>query len=184
MTLKGSVKFIFETKSVGNIVPNNIYPDMIDDQTITMEVPYIDMNIHQYFNLFNSFVRSLGFDEILIMKGACGLAFNDMRDQEDMKKIAEEFELKLAEDYSKEFRKMQDEIYDLKSKLSRLEQPENPQYIDEEMNSMEYQEWKGLVPGSKSARMMGCKCPIMDNEEMSDDRKWVNGDCPLHGKVK
>jgi hypothetical protein len=30
----------------------------------------------------------------------------------------------------------------------------------------------------------GCKCPVMDNEEMPDDRKWVNGDCPIHGKVK
>ena len=44
--------------------------------------------------------------------------------------------------------------------------------------------WNNLVPGSYAAVQNGCKCPVMDNEEMPDDRKWVNGDCPLHGKVK
>ena len=41
--------------------------------------------------------------------------------------------------------------------------------------------WKGLVPGSDNAIAQGCKCPILDNQEMPDDKKWVNGDCPLHG---
>jgi len=73
----------------------------------------------------------------------------------------------------------------LKAKLSRLEQPENPQYTDEEIDAMtedQMKHWKGLVPGSYAAVENGCKCPVMDNEEMPDDRKWVNGDCPLHGK--
>jgi hypothetical protein len=44
--------------------------------------------------------------------------------------------------------------------------------------------WNGLIPGSKEAVKKGCKCPVMDNAEMPEDRKWVNGDCPLHGKAK
>jgi hypothetical protein len=59
-----------------------------------------------------------------------------MRSEEDMRKIADEFELKMAEDYAKEFRKLEDEIYDLKAKLSRYEQPDNPQYTHEEMEAM------------------------------------------------
>jgi hypothetical protein len=118
------------------------------------------------------------------MKGACSLAFNDMRSEEEMRKVAEEFELKLSEEYSKEFREMQDEIYDLKAKLSRLEQPDNPQYTDEEMDAMTYQEWNGVVPGSPEAVEKGCKCPVMDNEEMPEERKWVNADCHIHGKVQ
>jgi hypothetical protein len=110
-----------------------------------------------------------------------------MRSEEEMRKVADEFDLKMSEDYCKEFRKLQDEIYDLKAKLSRCEQPDNPQYTDEEIEAMtaeQYKEWKGLIPGSNDAVMVGCKCPVMDNEEMPDDRKWVNGDCPLHGKAK
>lgn len=44
--------------------------------------------------------------------------------------------------------------------------------------------WNGLVPGSDESVRKGCKCPVMDNAEMPEDRKWVNGDCPLHGKAK
>ena len=118
------------------------------------------------------------------MKGACSLAFNDMRSEEEVRKVADEFELKLSEEYSKEFREMQDEIYDLKAKLSRCQQPDNPQYTDEEMDAMSFQDWNNVIPGSYAAVEQGCKCPVMDNEEMPDDRKWVNGDCPLHGKLK
>ena len=90
----------------------------------------------------------------------------------------------MAEDYSKELRRLEDEIYDLKAKLSRLEQPDNPNYTEEEMDAMTYQEWNGIIPGSPEAVKKGCKCPVMDNEEMPEERKWVNADCPIHGKVK
>jgi len=88
----------------------------------------------------------------------------------------------LSEDFAKEVNKLNAEIWDLKAKISRLEQPENPQYTDEEMDAMTFQEWGHLIPGSYAAVQNGCKCPVMDNEEMPDDKKWVNGDCPLHGK--
>ena len=110
-----------------------------------------------------------------------------MRSEEDMRKVAEEYEMKLSEDYAKEFRKLEDEIYDLKAKLSRCQQPDNPDYTEEEMEAMtaeQYKEWNGVVPGSPEAVEKGCKCPVMDNEELLGDLKWVNGDCPLHGKVQ
>jgi hypothetical protein len=163
-----------------------------DDETLpeehyTFEVPAQDLNATQLFTLFSNFARAIGHSEMGIMKGACAVAFNDMRSEEDMRKVAEEYDLKLVEDYRDEVCKLEAEVRDLKAKLSRLEQPDNPQYTDEEMNAMtaeEYGAWKGLVPGSDEAYAKGCKCPILDNQEMPDNRKWVNGDCPLHGKVK
>jgi hypothetical protein len=163
-----------------------------DDETLpeehyTFEVPAQDLNATQLFTLFSNFARAIGHTEMSIMKGACAVAFNDMRSEEDMRKVAEEYDLKLVEDYRDEVCKLEAEVRDLKAKLSRLEQPDNPQYTDEEMNAMtaeEYGAWKGLVPGSDEAYAKGCKCPILDNQEMPDNRKWVNGDCPLHGKVK
>jgi hypothetical protein len=70
------------------------------------------------------------------MKGACSVAFNDMRSVEDMRKVAEEYDLKLVEDYRDEVCKLEAEVRDLKAKLSRFEQPDNSQYTDEEMNAM------------------------------------------------
>ena len=104
-----------------------------------------------------------------------------------MRKTADEYDLKLIEDYRDEVCKLEAQVRDLKAKLSRLENPDNPQYTDEEMDAMsagDWRDWNNLVPGSYAAVQNGCKCPIIDNEEMPDDKKWVSGDCPLHGKVK
>jgi len=160
-----------------------IYDDeMLPEEHITMEVPAEDLNTTQLFKFFSNFMRAIGHNEIGIMKGACYTAFNDMQDEENMRKIAEEFDLKLSEDHMDIVMDLQKEILDLKAKLSRLEQPENPQYIDEEMDAMSFQEWNNVIPGSYAAVEQGCKCPVMDNEEMPDDKKWVNADCPLHGR--
>jgi 3-mercaptopyruvate sulfurtransferase SseA len=51
--------------------------------------------------------RAMGHDEINIMKGGCSLAFGEERRQEDMRKVAEEFELTLGEDLRKKFEDMQ-----------------------------------------------------------------------------
>lgn len=105
----------------------------------------------------------MGHNDIGVMKGACSLAFNDMRSEADMRKIADEFDLKLSEDYSKEFRELQDEIYDLKAKLSRLkaklsryEQPDNPNYTDDEMDAMSA--LNDLVHDSNADVQNECNC--------------------------
>ena len=156
--------------------------EMLPEEHITMEVPAQDLNATQLFTLFTNFARAIGHTEVSIMKGACSVAFNDMRSQEDMRKVAEEYDLKLVEDYRDEVCKLEAEVRNLKAKLSRFKQPDNPQYTDEEMAAMSV--WNHLIPGSYAAVENGCKCPVMDNEEMPDDKKWVNGDCPLHGKAQ
>jgi hypothetical protein len=161
---------------------SNYFPEIVDKQTITIEAPAQDLNTHQYFELFKSFLRAVGFDEYNIMEAACRIAFNDSNDEAKMKKIADEYELFLAEDYHKkigEYDAQQDrdiagleaEIKELKAKLARV-LPE------------QYKSWGDLVPGSPEAVANFCSCPVMDNAEMPNDKKWVNGDCPLHGKVK
>ena len=50
--------------------------------------------------------------------------------------------------------------------------------------------WDHLPPGSSEARLKGCICPAMDNnngEGLSDtdeeQRYWVKGGCPLHSHL-
>jgi hypothetical protein len=89
-----------------------------------------DLNIHQYYELFKSFLGAAGFCEYSIMDGACRVAFNDSNSEEQMKKVADEYDLFLAEDYHKklvEYDAQQDrdiagleaEIRELKAKLAR-----------------------------------------------------------------
>jgi hypothetical protein len=158
---------------------------MLPKEHITMEIPAEDLSTMQLFKFFSNFLRAIGHNEVGIMKGACFTAFNEMHNVEDMRKIADEFDLKLAEDYSNEFCKLQDEIYDLKEKLSRYEQPDKSQYTDEEMDAMtasQFKQWNNLIPGSPDAVEKGCLCPILDNQEMPADKKWVDSECPIHGR--
>jgi hypothetical protein len=197
MTYNATVKlcYINDTETSHN----KYFPEIVDKQTITIEAPAQDLNTHQYFELFKGFLRAVGFDDYGIMDGACRVAFNDGNREDDMKKLADEYELFLAEDYHKklvEYDAQQDrdiagleaEIKELKEKLARV-LPE--QYDDEDIKSIinestdgGYKPWNILVPGSPEAVAFGCKCPVMDNAEMPDDKKWVNADCPIHGKVK
>ena len=138
-----------------------IYDDeMLPEENITFEVPAQDLNSIQLFNLFGKFMLSMGHNLQGIDKGALSLVFNDMRSMEDMRKAAEEYDLKLEEDLSidekwkeqnkveidhwekrywevrKNLVKSEKEIRDLKAKLSRLENPDNPNYTDEELDAM------------------------------------------------
>jgi hypothetical protein len=180
---------------------NKYFPEIVDKQTITIEAPAHDLNVWQHFELFKGFLRAIGFAEYSIMDAACRTAFNDSNNEKDMKKIADEYDLFLAEDYHKklveydekqdeEIKKLEAEVKELKEKLARVlpEQYEKGDYPRDDGSDWNppspYKSWGKLVPGSDEAYAEGCKCPILDNQDMPEGKKWVNGDCPLHGNVK
>jgi len=121
--------------------------EIIPEEHITFEAPVEDMNTIQLFQLFSKFAAAMGHNEAGIAKGAAYVAFNEMRTTEDMRKTAEEYDVILAEDYhkkleeydaqqDKELKKLEAQIRDLKAKLSRYQNPDSPQYTDEEMDAM------------------------------------------------
>jgi hypothetical protein len=167
------------------------FPEIVDKQTIIVEAPTHDLNTHQYFELFKSFLRAIGFTDYNIMDAACRVAFNDSNDEAQMKKLMDEYELQDKQAYDDDdCRAMEEEIRDLKEKLARVlpQEYEQPADIyDEDYprgDGTSWNAWNGLVPGSPEAVANSCSCPVIDNAEMPNDHKWVNGDCPLHGKVK
>ena len=199
MTYNATVKFSYISDSQDP--PSKYFPEGVDRKTITIEAPAEDLNIHQYYELFKNFLGAAGFCEYSIMDGACRVAFNDSNSEAQMKKVADEYDLFLAEDYHKklvEYDEQQDrdiaglekEIKELKEKLARVlpEQYEKCDYPRDNGSEWDppspYNSWGKLVPGSDEAYAEGCKCPILDNQEMPDHKKWVNGDCPLHGNGK
>ena len=145
MTYEAKITLKFDSKweYTGGIYDDETLPE----EHITMAVPAQDLNTTQLFTLFTNFARAIGHTEVSIMKGACSVAFNDMRSVEDMRKVAEEYDLKLVEDYrnklveydvqqDKDIKELEAQVRDLKAKLSRLENPDNPNYTDEEMDAM------------------------------------------------
>jgi hypothetical protein len=188
MTYKATVKFSYISDSQDP--PSKYFPEGVDRKTITIEAPAEDLNIYQYYELFKNFLGASGFCEYSIIDGACRLAFNDSNDEAQMKKLMEEYELQDKQAYDDDdCRAMEAEIKELKEKLARVlpeqyvEEYVDPDYPRDDGTSWN-KPWNGLVPGSPEAVANSCKCPILDNEEMPDDKKWVSSDCPLHGKVK
>jgi hypothetical protein len=154
MTTEGYVKLTLQA-------PENSYlsGNLLPGQTITIETSYTDLNINQYFKLFKDFLSAVGFNQISIMKGATELAFNETNNEDDMKTVAEEYGLlmeenlyeKIApveaealewkikyEDVQKKIHEIEVENINLNARLSRAQNPDNPQYTDAEMYAMDY----------------------------------------------
>ena len=129
MTYNATVKLCYINDTEAS--HNKYFPEIVDKQTITIEAPAHDLNVWQHFELFKSFLRAIGFAEYSIMDAACRTAFNDSNSQEQMKKVADEYDLILAEDYHKklveydkqqdeEIKKLEEEIRELKAKLGDI----------------------------------------------------------------
>jgi len=177
MTYNATVKLCYINDTEAS--HNKYFPEIVDKQTITIEAPAQDLNVWQHFELFKSFLRAIGFDEYNILDAACRTAFNDSNDEAQMKKLADEYELVLEEDHHKKIRQLEKEqkedIATLKAEINELKAKLG------EVLPEKYKNWNGLVPGTDEAYAEGCKCPILDNQNMPEGKKWVNGDCPLHG---
>ena len=139
MTYNATIRFSYTSDSQDP--PSKYFPESLDRKTIIVEAPGAEeLNIHQYYELFKNFLGAAGFCEYSIMDGACRIAFNDCNDEAQMKKLMNEYDLQDKQAYTDDdARAMEDEIRDLKAKLSRYEQPNNPQYTDEEIDAMTYE---------------------------------------------
>lgn len=73
--------------------------DGLPEHNFSIVVPdSTELSTDSWFKLFEQFLAALGYNESSIMSAACGLAFNDLRDHKEMKKIAHEYDLRLVED--------------------------------------------------------------------------------------
>ena len=134
MTYSAKITLNYSSKS-------DLYDDdVLPEEKITMEVPAEDLNIHQAFKFYSNFLRAIGHLDISIMRGACALAFNDLCSLDDMKKVAQEYDLLLIEDNDvTEAESLRAEILNLKAQLSRALNPDAPQYTEEEIDVMNYE---------------------------------------------
>jgi len=107
MTYKATLKVKFDTEWTSTHYSSGFCDMMLPEEHYTFEVPAEDLNVHQLFRFFATVARAMGHDEVNIMKGGCGLAFGEDRSVENMRKVADEFELTLGEDLRKKFEDMQ-----------------------------------------------------------------------------
>jgi len=166
-----------------------IYDDeMIPEEHITFEVPAEDLNTIQLFQLFEKFCYVMGHNSVGIAKGAAYVAFNDMRSFEDMKKTADEYDLVMKEDHIKTITIWEAEIRDLKAKLSRCQNPDNPNYTDEEVDAITEEILaEALKPTVRTLRGAEVTCHDCGKKygeySVSCSSTWV-GKCDVCGETK
>ena len=108
MTYKATLKVQFDTEWTSTHYSSGFDDMMLPEEHYTFEIPAQDLNTYQLFRFFATVARAMGHDDINIMKGACGVAFAEDRKEEDMRKVADEFELTLGEDLRKKFDDMKE----------------------------------------------------------------------------
>ena len=101
---KASLKVHFDTEWTSTHYSSGFDNSMLPEEHYTFQIPAEDLNVYQLFRFFATVARAMGHDEINIMKGGCGLAFGEEKSVKDMRKVAEEFELTLAEDLQDKFK--------------------------------------------------------------------------------
>jgi hypothetical protein len=192
MTYEAKITLKFDSKweYTGGIYDDETLPE----EHITMAVPAQDLNTTQLFTLFTNFARAIGHTEVSIMKGACSVSFNDMRSEEDMRKVAEEYDLKLVEDYrnklveydvqqDKDIKELEAEVRDLKAKLSRALNPDAPQYLPEEMDAMTAEN-EVSIDTLKNADVVCFDCGSKYGEYHDRVSSVWEGKCNVCGEVK
>ena len=104
MTYTAKLKVSFDTEWTPTYGGSGMYDDdTLPEEHYTFEISTEDINSIQLFRFFGTIARTMGHSEQGIMKGACALAFNDMRSPEEMRKVADEFDLTVNEDLEKKF---------------------------------------------------------------------------------
>ena len=104
MTYKATLKVNFDTEWTSTHYSSGFEDSMLPEEHYTFQIPAEDLNTYQLFHFFSTVARAMGHNDLNIMKGACALAFSEMQSHEDMRKVAEEFELTLAEDLQGKFK--------------------------------------------------------------------------------
>lgn len=83
------------------IILENPGDDGLDDtNAVTTEIitTLEDCSVHAYFRIFERVLALEGFNERVIMSGAARTAFNEFRNVEMMRSVAQEYSLVLEED--------------------------------------------------------------------------------------
>ena len=104
MTYNAEVQFKFDStytySGYGSSFPED---DFIPEEHYVITAPASDLNAKQYFKLFEKFMLCVGMCPSSIRSGAMSLVFNDYVNEEEQRKVCNEYELTMDEDLDKKF---------------------------------------------------------------------------------
>jgi hypothetical protein len=103
MTYEAEVQFKFDATWTPTYGSSFADDDFVPEEHYLITAPAADLNAKQYFKLFEKFMLCVGMDHHNIRSGAMSLVFNDYTNEEDQRKVCDEYELTMDEDLRSKF---------------------------------------------------------------------------------
>lgn len=88
------------TSGLGSVIDDDFLPE----ENLVITAPVADLNIKQYFKLYEKFLLAVGMSPSLIREGAMSLVFNDWTSESEQRKVCEMFDVTLDEDLPAKFK--------------------------------------------------------------------------------
>ena len=108
MTYEAEVQFKFDATYIPTYGSVNITDDFIPEEHYLITAPAADLNVKQYFKLFEKFMLCVGMDPESIRSGAMSLVFNDYTNEQEQRKLCCEYDITMNEDLDKKFEEWKD----------------------------------------------------------------------------
>lgn len=103
MSYEANVEFKFDSSyehTYNSFISDD---DFLPEEHFTIKAPAADLNIRQYFKLFEKFMLGIGMAPVSIRSGAMSLVFNDWVTREEQLKACKEYNLTMDEDLRDKF---------------------------------------------------------------------------------
>ena len=104
MTYNAEVQFKFDATWTHTYSSSFSDDEFIPEEHYLITAPAADLNVKQYFKLFEKFMLCVGMDPKSIRSGAMSLVFNDWVSEEEQRKVCKEYELTMDEDLDEKFK--------------------------------------------------------------------------------
>jgi len=103
MSYEANVEFKFDSSYEHTYSSFISDDDFLPEEHFTIKAPAADLNIRQYFKLFEKFMLGIGMAPVTIRSGAMSLVFNDWVSREEQLKACKEYNLTMDEDLRDKF---------------------------------------------------------------------------------
>ena len=104
MTYEAEVQFKFDATFTPTYGTSSWTDDnYIPEEHYLITAPAADLNVKQYFKLFEKFMLCVGMSPESIRTGAMSLVFNDCVSEDEQRKLCNEYDLTMNEDLDKKY---------------------------------------------------------------------------------
>ena len=106
MSYEAKLKVQFATKNTPSVY-SSYETDFLPEENYTFEVPAEELSTTQVFGFFKKVMLTMGYSEQTIASGMMSTVFNPDGDENQMRKLCDEYDLIMAEDFGK---RLQEEV--------------------------------------------------------------------------